>query len=90
MDSKQDLKNGREEDTDRVLYHVDLPYIPKKFCIEMISQYNNNLLVRYFGFKKTQRLVARKYYWPILRVIVKSYIKDCNIYLVSNLVKHKL
>lgn len=53
------------------------------------SRYDNSL-ANYFGINKTQELKAKKYYWPILFCNVKAYIKDCDIYLTSKTVCHKL
>ena len=53
---------GNWEDSDRILHHQGLPYIPEIIKTELISRYHDYSLVGYFGIKKTQELVARKYY----------------------------
>ena len=57
---------------------------------ELISRHYNNSLAGYFGIKKIQKLVIRKYNWPTLRHDIKDYMKECNIYLASKVVYHKL
>ena len=42
------------------------------------------------ALKKTQELVARKYYWEILCHNVEIYVKGCDVCLVSKAVKDKL
>ena len=54
------------EDIKEVLYYLSLPYISKIICSELINRYHNNPLVGHFSIKKTQKLIARKYYWPTL------------------------
>lgn len=55
----------------------------------MISQYHTDFLARHFRIKKTQKLVIQKYYWPMLRVNIESYIKKYNISLASKIVRHR-
>ena len=57
--------------------------------MELMSRHYNDPLADNFGIKKSQKLVAQKYYWPTLRVDVETYIKGCNICLASKTVKHK-
>ncbi len=38
----------------------------------------------------TQELIARKYYWPMLRQDVEAYVKGCNVCLASKAIRHKL
>ena len=73
-----------------MLHQEGLPYIPEVIKKKLISRQHNNLLVDDFGIKKTQELVARKYYWPTLKADIESYVKGCDICLVLKAVKYKL
>lgn len=44
---KQGLKDGREEDADRILLYKDLLYIQEVISIELISQHHNDSWVKY-------------------------------------------
>ncbi len=72
-----------------MLYYQGFPYVPKIIRSELISRYHNNPLVGHFGIKKTQELIARKYYWPPLRQDVEAYVKGCDVCLTSKEVYHK-
>ena len=65
------------------------PDLLKVICSELISRHHKNLLTSYFGIMKTQKLIAKKYYWPMLQKDFKAYIKGCNICLASKAVCHK-
>ena len=73
-----------------MLHQENLPYIPEVIRMKLISRHYDNPLAGHFGIKKIRELVAQKYYWPTLRADIKSYVKECNIYLASKIVKHKL
>ncbi len=77
------------EDIKQVLHYQGLLYIPKVIRLELISMYHDDPLAGHFGIEKTRELIARKYYWPMLRQNVKAYVKDCNVYLTSKAVCHK-
>ena len=72
-----------------MIYYQDLLYILKVICSELISRHHNNLFIGYFGIKKMQKLIVRKYYWPILQKNIEIYIKSCNIYLASKAICYK-
>ena len=56
-------KLGRNrEDSDGILNHQGLPYIPKIIRTELISKHHNDPLAGYFGIKKMRKLVTKKYY----------------------------
>lgn len=58
--------------------------------IKFISQYCNNLLVKYFGNNmKINILINQKSYEQNLRKDIKVYVKDCNFYLSSKIIKNK-
>lgn len=88
MRSKQDLNKGWEE-VDGVLYSQYLPYVPEFIRIKLIGQHHVNPLAGHFKIKKTWKLIAKKYYQPILQANVELYIKSCNICLASKAVCHK-
>ena len=84
-------KLGRNwEDSDRILHHQGLLYISEIIRTELISRHHNDPLAGHFGIEKTQELVARRYYWEILRHDVEVYVRGCDICLASKAVKHKL
>ena len=72
-----------------MLHQEGLAYIPEVIRMELISRRHDDLLAGHFGIKKTQELVARKYYWLTLKADVESYIKGCDVCLASKAVKHK-
>ncbi len=74
------------KDIEQALHYQGLSYVPKVIRSELISRYHNNPLAGHFGIKKTCKLIARKYYWPILRQDVKIYVKCCNVCLASKAV----
>ena len=64
--SKQVLPESWE-DIEQVLYYQSLPYVPKVIRLELISRYHDNPFAGHFSIKRTQELIARKYYWPMLQ-----------------------
>ncbi len=62
-----------------VLYYLSVSYIPKVMCSELISKYYNDLLIGHFDIEKTQKLIARKYYWLMLQRDVEAYVENCDI-----------
>ncbi len=77
------------EDIEQVLYYQGLPYVPKVIRSELISKHNNNPLAGHFSIEKTRKLIARKYYWPMLQQNVKAYITGYDICLALKAVYHK-
>ena len=53
---------GNWEDSDEILHHQGLRYVPEILRTELISRHHDDPLASHFGIKKTQELVARKYY----------------------------
>ena len=80
---------GNWEDSDRILHHQGLPYVPEIIRTELISRHHDDPLAGYFGIKKTQELVARKYYWETLRHDIEVYVRGCDVCLASKTIKHK-
>ncbi len=78
------------ENIEQVLHYQGLPYVPKVIHSELISRHHDDPRASYFGIEKIRELIARKYYWPILRQDVKAYVKGCNVCLASKAVHHKL
>ena len=78
-----------EKDIEQILFYQSLFYIPKVICSELINRYQNNPLVGHFSIKKTQELIAEKYYWLMLWQDVKAYVQGCNVCLASKAVCHK-
>ena len=77
------------EDIKKVLYYQSFLYVPKAICLELINKYHNNLLIGYFGIKKMQKLITKKYYWLTLQKDVKACVKGYNVSLTSKAVCHK-
>ena len=77
------------EDIEGVLQYEGLSYIPEIIWLELISWHYEDPQAGHFGIDKTQKLIARKYYWPTLRRDIEAYVKSCNICLASKVVWHK-
>ena len=83
-------KLGRNwEDSDRILHHQALPYVPEIIKTELISRHHDDPPAGHFGIEKTQELVARKYYWETLHYDVEVYVRGCDICLTSKAVRYK-
>ena len=85
----QQLGQQSWDDIDGVLHHQGLFYVPEIIRTELISRHHDNPLVDYFGIEKTHELIARKYYWPILRRDVEDYVRSWDVCLASKAVRHK-
>ena len=57
LKAKQLVKDGWEN-IDSILYHQGLFYVLEIIEIELISKHYNNLLIGFFGIKKTCKFVA--------------------------------
>lgn len=68
----------------------ELLYISEFDRTKLISRHHNDLLARNFGIDKIREFVVRKYYQPTIQAIVKTYVKDYDVFLASKVVKHKL
>ncbi len=86
---KQGLKDGWEEDADRLLHHQGLPYVPEVIRTRLISRHHDDPLAGHFEIDNTRELIARKYYWPSLRTDVEAYFKASDVCLASKAVRHK-
>lgn len=53
------------------------------------SQHHDDPLAGYFEINKTWELVTKKYHWKTLYQDIESYIKRCDVYLASKMVRHK-
>ena len=85
---RQQKANGYKEIND-IFHYQSLTFLPKAIQTELISSHHDNPLANYFGIEKFCKLLAQKYYWPILRHNVKAYVKGCNICLAFKVVYHK-
>ena len=74
---------------DGVLHHQGLFYVSEIIRTKLISRHDNNLLAGHYEIKKTQKLVARKYYWPTFCRDIEDYIRGCDICLASKTIRHK-
>ena len=83
-----DLPQGWE-DIEGVLQYGGLPYIPEIIWLELINWHHDDPLAGHFGIDKTQELIARKYYWPMLFRDIEAYVKGCNVCLAFKAVCHK-
>ncbi len=54
------------EDIKQVFHYQGLPYVPKVIRSELISRQHDDPLAGHFGIEITRKLIARKYYWPML------------------------
>ena len=81
--------NANWQDVKGVLYHQGLSYVQEIIKMELISRHHNNSLAGHFGIEITQELVARKYYWSMLRRDIEVYVRGCDVCLASKTVRHK-
>ena len=77
------------EDSNGVLHHQGLSFVPEIIQTKLISCHHNDSLAGHFGINKTRKLIGRKYYWPSLRKDVEDYVKGCDICLGLKVVRHK-
>ena len=77
------------QDIDCMLHHQGLSYVPEIIQTELISRHHDDPLASHFGIEKTQELLSRKYYWPMLCRDVDNYVRGCNVCLASKVVQHK-
>ena len=82
------LKNAYQE-VDRVLYYQGLSLVLEAIQTKLISWHHNDFLAGHCDINKIKNLVRRKYYLASLRKDIEVYIKSCDIYLGSNIVRHK-
>ena len=83
-------KLGRNwEDSNRILHHQGLPYVPEIIKTGLISRHHDDPLASHFGIERTRELVARKYYCETLHHNVKVYVRGCDICLASKAVRQK-
>ena len=85
---KQQKADGYKK-VNKIFYYQDLPFVPKAIQTKLIIRQHNNPLAGHFVIKKTRKLLARKYYWPILRHDIEAYVKGYDICLASKAVRHK-
>ncbi len=52
------MKDGWEENADKVLYHQGLLYVPEIVKTELISRHHDDPLAGHFGIDKTRELIA--------------------------------
>lgn len=86
---KKDLTEG-EKDEEDILHYQNLLYIFENIYSKLITYHHNDLLAGHFKIKETRKLFARKYFTSIFHQNVEAYEKDCNVYLASKVVCHKL
>ena len=79
----------RWEDIEEVLQYGGFSYILEIIWLELINWHHDNPLAGHFGIDKTQKVIARKYYWPTLRQDVEAYVKGCNVCLAFKTVWYK-
>ena len=72
-----------------VLHYQGLPFVPEAIQTELITCHHDDSLAGHFGITKTCELLARKYFSPSLRHDVEAYVKGCDVYLASKVVRHK-
>jgi Integrase zinc binding domain len=77
------------EDSILLLYKGRI-YIPDyhNVCLTIFHTSHDHLCIGHPGIHKTIRLVTRKYYWPGLTTMVKSYVGSCVICTRTKLSHH--
>ena len=81
--------NADWNDIDGILHYQGHPYVPEILWTELISRHHDDPLASHFGIKKTRELIARKYYWLMLRHDIEDYVRGCDVCLASKAVRHK-
>ena len=87
--ANQKLSQQSWDNINGVLHDQGLLYVLEIIRTELISRHHNNPLAGHFSIKKTRKLIARKYYWPMFCYDVEDYVKGCDICLASKAVQHK-
>lgn len=64
--------------------------MPEIVRTKPISKYIDNPLAGHIGIEKTQELIARKYYYPIIITDIEFHIKGYEICLALIYIRHKL
>lgn len=77
------------EDIEQMLYYQGLLYVLKVIGLELIIRHCNNLLAGHYGIEKTRELIARMFYWPMLKKEVEAHIKGYNVCLALKTLEHK-
>lgn len=72
------------------MHVLGLSFVLEIICTDLVSWHYNKSSTGYFEIKKTGELVAGKYYEPIFYYNIKAYIKGCDIYLASKIIRRKL
>ena len=78
---------GNWKDSNKILHYQGLSYIFEIIRTKLISKHNNNALAGHFSIKKTQELVAKKYYWEIIRHDVEVYVRESDVFLATKAAK---
>lgn len=84
---EQGLKEGWEE-IEEMVHREDLLYISEIIYTKLISRHYDNSLIDHLSINKIRKLIVQKSYEPTLRANVEFYLKRCNGYLRSKLIKH--
>ena len=74
----RELQEGWE-DSNGVLHHQGLAFMPEIIWMELINCHHNDSLAGHFGIDKTKELIGRKYFWPSHKKDVESYIKGSDV-----------
>jgi len=66
---------------DGLLLFQGKAYVPREEALkaEIMKICHDDPLAGHFGQEKTLELVARKYYWPSMRLDVREYVKTCDV-----------
>ena len=62
-----------------LVYLHNLIYVPKSMRNEIISMHHDTPLHGHTGTEKTTEQIARNYYFPNIRKIVREYVKNCEV-----------
>lgn len=73
----------------RVLQYQGLFFMLEIICFEIINMYYNDFLENYFKIKNIRELVIKKCFQLTLKKDIEAYIKICDLYMISKIVKHK-
>lgn len=73
-----------------LLFKKDLLYVPTEALrLLVLKHHHDSLTSGHFGILKTTDLVTRRYWWPGLRKMIRTYVNSCDICQRAKTSRHK-
>jgi Integrase zinc binding domain/RNase H-like domain found in reverse transcriptase len=67
------------EEADSLLYYNGRVYVPEALRLEIKKRHHDVPLAGHMGQRRTQELVARKFFWPQMKKDIDSYVRGCQL-----------